>query len=181
VALKRFVNGEALFTVLSGIATAYAVFSTWKLYTAPSVKLPGDYGTPMIVEMQRLLEKAAIEAGTATASLKEMRALLSKDVGKAPDIAEVRSRLKGVEDRMRGLEQSLVATPATSLALPLLRKDVDVLRERIQSYEVANRQRELESADNLKTIGNAVVGLLAAVLGGWVQVALSRGKTPPSS
>jgi hypothetical protein len=73
-----------------------------------------------------------------------------------------------LERRLKALEDALVVSPTTALAVPLFRKDLDTVREHMQANELANREREQRSADNMKLMFTLVAGVLTAVLGQWV-------------
>ena len=85
----------------------------------------------------------------------------------AMTLARIEAGQADLQQRMKALEDSLIATPATSLALPLLRKDLDTLRERMQANELDSKQREQQSTDTMKWIFGLVAALITGVVAQW--------------
>jgi hypothetical protein len=82
-------------------------------------------------------------------------------------LAQVEATQGNLQQRLKGLEDALVATPVTALAVPLLRKDLDATRERVQADELATKEREQRSGDTQKWIFGLVAALITGIAAQW--------------
>jgi hypothetical protein len=151
-------------TLVAGVVTIYTGYRTFAHNEEPPPRPSAD--------IMALLARTEQEARDIERMSKAIEAIeASKGTIADPKIAiklaHVEAGQADLQQRMKALEDSLIATPATSLALPLLRKDLDTLRERMQANELDSKERERRSTDTMKWIFGLVAALITGVIAQW--------------
>ena len=169
-----------LVPILAATATLYTGLITFRTDRA-STDLRSMATISEIARVQADAKAALVESEEARRQLDDLRRSSKRGSGGA-DISRLEADVASLDRRMDALEQSLLTTPATALAVPMLRKDMDVLRDRIQASELAAKEQSHASDERTRWIFGLVAAALAGVMAQWFgarfKAALEKPKPP---
>lgn len=164
----KFDNGFAIvvfiFTVLSVAGIANLAYSITNLAIRPisEGRLPAQ---------EQEIVQLKTDVATLSRQVSRLQELLDRqplgDGGSAPpDITALAANMADVQSRLRNLESAVLDDPTKLLAVPIIRKDLDNLKESTQSSQLGLRQEFERVYDISKSSLNvAITGLVAIIVG----------------
>lgn len=119
-----------------------------------------------IARAQAEVRRSAAQAEETRRQLDDLLKATNRN-NSSVDLSRLEAAQAGLDRRMDALEQSLLTTPATALAVPMLRKDMDTLRDRLQASELAAKEQAHASDERARWIFGLVAAALTGVMAQW--------------
>jgi hypothetical protein len=152
---------SVLVVVVAGLAGSITAITSWFS--------PEDQQIPDVVSSPRMIESRALNE-----ELRRIRAdqdLIRRAFNRPPENLQVRvlaERLESISRRQNGIEQAIMANPTRALELPMLRNDLNNMREvnaqRLEAIKAAVDQSYDMNKWLLGTIVITIIGLAVSNL-----------------
>jgi hypothetical protein len=162
-------RGE-LFKILGLLVGTFSIVVAFAIsFPGPSLTTQAETQSHEIAELKKVVEveRADIEG------LRKVTATGPSEIGITQRVAQLENSLDTLKERLANYEAAIGDEPAKKLAVPMLRKDMDTLREEHKS-DLAEIHNEMSRTFDLMKwlLGLLGVGSLVSTLGaGW----FSRG------
>lgn len=174
VKTKAKVFSSFLTGLAGSVATASLVFTSTSFFDQSKLDIFGEKAAERArLELNGQLISSIVHLQRDVADLKRLQSVLAENPGKDKpglQISALRRQVESITKRQEKIEEAIQTNPEKALSLPLLRKDIDSIRDN-GAQSIAAIKASVDQVYDLTKwlLGSLAVGIISLAIANFVQ------------